>query len=241
MRVTWLFLAMLPPALGERAAQQYALEAQEGTRLREEETLDAVNCKEEIPQTKDAFNRVLAQLTESIGNRQRGSRTPGEDELYLQAGNNDIQRVCMLLHHYKPKPNLANNPPRGCIACTPLMRAAQRGYVKIAQALLAAGAPVDAEDEYGRTALLLAADNGNTQMIQALLAMRADVDKQDNDGETAMHKCTDGRVDGFRKILGNRPKPNLALKTRGSKGLTALESAKKREQSDCKRAIEQSR
>ena len=24
-----------------------------------------------------------------------------------------------------------------------------------------------------------------------------------------MHKCTDGRVDGFRKILGNRPKPNL--------------------------------
>ena len=39
-------------------------------------------------------------------------------------------------------PYLASFPICGRVACTPLMRAAQRGYVKIAQALLAAGAPV---------------------------------------------------------------------------------------------------
>ncbi|CAE7811209.1 dapk-1 [Symbiodinium sp. CCMP2592] len=229
------------PSSCTKATQQYALQAfksqaQEGTRRSEEETLDpdvSRFCQESIPEKKTTFDQILAELTESVSHREPG--VPVEDELLDQIRKDDLQRVCMLLYYYKPKPHLANRP-RGTSGGTTLMAAALSAKEEIAQALLAAGAPVEAEDDFGRTALFKAAASGDANMISIMLRAGANVDKQDNNGDTVMHMCSDGRVHGFQRILEERP--NLALKTKGSEGYTALESAIMRNQLKCKSAME---
>ena len=54
---------------------------------------------------------------------------------------------------------------------TALMFAAENGYTETVQALLAAGAEVNAKTDTGTTALMLAVQNGHTQ-IEALLQVK---------------------------------------------------------------------
>ena len=70
---------------------------------------------------------------------------------------------------------------------TALIIAAESGCVDHINAIIAAGADVNAPDsKYGRTALMKAAYSGNADCVKALITADADVNATDKDGQTAL-------------------------------------------------------
>ena len=67
-----------------------------------------------------------------------------------------------------------------------LVWAASKGFAAIAQALVAAGAAVDATNEEGKTALICASQAGHAQLVHALVAAGADADVVDRHSKTAL-------------------------------------------------------
>lgn len=67
---------------------------------------------------------------------------------------------------------------------TPLVRAAQEGYVQVVQALLKGGASVELQDSDGNTALHWAAGSGHAAVVEKLRDAGAKVDVARKDGET---------------------------------------------------------
>ncbi|MGH9318650.1 MAG: ankyrin repeat domain-containing protein [Vicinamibacteria bacterium] len=81
-----------------------------------------------------------------------------------------------------------------------LVAAARAGENARVSALLAAGAPVDSQDEEGSTALMVAALRDDEQMIEALLSAGADPNLRNSRGETAL-LLTAGRSPGIVRAL----------------------------------------
>jgi ankyrin repeat protein len=73
-----------------------------------------------------------------------------------------------------------------------LVKAADSGNTALVERLLAAGADVNAKDNYGDTALIAAADDGHTDIVERLLAAGADVNAQNNDGRTPLIAAAKG-------------------------------------------------
>eukprot|EP00808_Paulinella_micropora_P011049 g71531.t1 len=76
--------------------------------------------------------------------------------------------------------------PAACNCSTALILAGFKGHTATAQALLAAGAYIEAKDKNGDTALILAGLNGHTATAQALLAAGAYIEAKDKWGRTAL-------------------------------------------------------
>ena len=77
-----------------------------------------------------------------------------------------------------------------------LVMAADHERLDVIDALVAAGTPVDAEDEvFRRHPLRLAAANGRRRSVRALLAHGADPMLADDDGRTPLDHCLAGRSD----------------------------------------------
>src|SRR5690606_40231733 len=70
---------------------------------------------------------------------------------------------------------------------TPLQWAAFHGDVAEARRLIAAGADIKAENNYGINAMLLAADIASTELIELLLKHGANANTANADGETPLH------------------------------------------------------
>eukprot|EP00168_Porphyra_purpurea_P008994 TRINITY_DN217_c0_g1_i4.p2 TRINITY_DN217_c0_g1~~TRINITY_DN217_c0_g1_i4.p2 ORF type:complete len:407 (-),score=128.62 TRINITY_DN217_c0_g1_i4:206-1426(-) len=81
---------------------------------------------------------------------------------------------------------------------TALHYAAWGGHAKAVQALVAAGADVNAQAHHGRFALHWAGLSGCAEAVQALLAAGADVHAKNNDGRTALHEA--GRERGAEAL-----------------------------------------
>ena len=69
---------------------------------------------------------------------------------------------------------------------TALIGAVIKGHMETVQALLAAGADVNAKDNDGDFALMFAARNGHTETVQILLAAGAEVNAKNNNGDIAL-------------------------------------------------------
>ena len=69
---------------------------------------------------------------------------------------------------------------------TALIVASSGGHLEIVQALLAAGADVNAIIERGFTALIVASSRGHLEIVLALLAAEADVNARTENGFTAL-------------------------------------------------------
>jgi ankyrin repeat protein len=69
---------------------------------------------------------------------------------------------------------------------TALMVAAENGRLPVVEALLAAGAEINAKDHWGMTALMYAAQKGQAPVVKALLAHGAQINAKAKYGDTAL-------------------------------------------------------
>ncbi len=106
---------------------------------------------------------------------------------------------------------------------TALIEASHRGYTEIVQALISAGAVVNATDFYGDTAIMLATDKGYPSIIKLLLNAGADVNMQNIHGSTALIIAASNCNIEITKILLDAG-ANVSIKD--NQGRTALMGAK---------------
>ena len=94
-------------------------------------------------------------------------------------------------------------PAKGCMrGATLLMNAAHEGHADITQALITAGARVDATSPTGWTALMCAAGQGHGEVLHTLLRAGADATLRNAQGRTAMAVAQQrGRADEARSLL----------------------------------------
>jgi ankyrin repeat protein len=101
-------------------------------------------------------------------------RETGEGALHILVRGRDFNWLLYILSH-GARPDLQDN--RGN---TPLMAAAQIGWVEGAEALLARRATVDLANNRGETPLILAVQRRDIAMVRVLLARGADPSRTDN-------------------------------------------------------------
>ena len=96
------------------------------------------------------------------------------------------------------------------IGTTPLMMAAQEGYVEAVLLLLEHGDDVNAKNEGGETALTLAADSGHTETVAVLLDHGADVNVIDNYSDTPLANAAyNEHLDTLRLLLKYGADPDV--------------------------------
>eukprot|EP00295_Goniomonas_pacifica_P007831 CAMPEP_0175838614 /NCGR_PEP_ID=MMETSP0107_2-20121207/18351_1 /TAXON_ID=195067 ORGANISM="Goniomonas pacifica, Strain CCMP1869" /NCGR_SAMPLE_ID=MMETSP0107_2 /ASSEMBLY_ACC=CAM_ASM_000203 /LENGTH=162 /DNA_ID=CAMNT_0017152249 /DNA_START=70 /DNA_END=558 /DNA_ORIENTATION=- len=88
--------------------------------------------------------------------------------------------------------NCTSDHHPGVPGITPLMHAASRGHLPVAEVLVAAGAHLDAQDKWGWAAIHRAAHGGRPDIVQLLVRAGADVHVLDKAGRTAMHLAMEG-------------------------------------------------
>ena len=79
--------------------------------------------------------------------------------------------------------------------------AAREGRTDVVEALLDAGAPIDARDDRGYTALILAAYSGRAELARRLIARGADVCAGDARGNTALMGAAFKGDDAMARLL----------------------------------------
>ena len=88
--------------------------------------------------------------------------------------------------------------------------------------LLAAGADVNAVDQYGRSAIFSASGSGDVSALEVLLSAGGDVNVQDKDRRTALHfAASSGKLQAVLALL----KAGAAIDTKDKEGRTPLVSA----------------
>ena len=80
----------------------------------------------------------------------------------------------------------------GFSGLTPLHRAALRGELNIIEALLKAGADVNAQNDFQESPLHFACKRGHPMIIHAILERGADIRATDKLGKSALHHATEG-------------------------------------------------
>ncbi len=126
-------------------------------------------------------------------------RTTGETALHIVVARRDMTWLNFLTQRGADA-NLADRA-----GVTPLLAAAQIGFVDGAQALIARGARVNQANSAGETALHLAVQRRDIAMVRALIAAGADADIQDN-------------------IAGKSPRDYATEDTRATAVLAALDA-----------------
>lgn len=143
----------------------------------------------------------------------QGGSYAGDGSLALAAMSGDLKVVEALLAAGKgpDEPQKKSDIDQGF---TPLMWAANRRHIQVAQRLLAAGANVDAVAQDGSTAAMLTAKGSpeDLKMLEVLCAFQPDIHKKDWRGRSVIREARDreknsGRPE-MRQIL-ERHFPNV--------------------------------
>lgn len=128
-------------------------------------------------------------------------------ELFNALEAEDAQRVHYLLQNGAPVDGYYNG-------VTPLIYVARLNkFAPVAWVLLQAGANVDAQDEYGKTALMWVVDNAskeNIELARLLLDYGADICKKDADGRSVWDRVQERQMwdrqkgHGIRELIMSR-------------------------------------
>ena len=120
------------------------------------------------------------------------------------------------------------------IGGTALTEAASSRDIDLVGRLIAEGADVNAQDNYGWTALMYAAGEGYADLVRLLLAARANVNAQTNNDWTAlMDAAREGHAEIVRLLLA----AGADVNAQNNDGTTALMMAERRGHTDVVRAI----
>ena len=76
---------------------------------------------------------------------------------------------------------------------TPIIAASSEGHREVVEALIAAGADIDAIDKDGTSSLMASAARGHVEIVEALVKNGAKVDEQNVDGHTALMFAYNGK------------------------------------------------
>ena len=126
--------------------------------------------------------------------------------------------------------SLANAYRCECRACAALHWAAHWDDLPMVEALIAAGASVNAANDYGVTPLSLAATNGSAAVLDALLRAGTDANVALPTGETAlMTAVRSGTVAAVRRLLEGGADPNPRQASMGQSALMWAATAQKPE------------
>ena len=130
---------------------------------------------------KDREGEDATEMLNEPGSTIVNSRdiSTGETGLHIAVDRRDLTWTKFLLQE-DANPNIADNRGR-----TPLIAAAQIGFVEGVEALVEAGARLDVGNETGETPLIAAVHARNIELIQVLVNAGADPDRADNAGRTA--------------------------------------------------------
>lgn len=130
---------------------------------------------------KEKDGDKVTELLDTPGSTLVNSRdlTSGETGLHIAVARRDLLWVRFLLQK-RANPNIPANNGQ-----TPLVLAAQLGFVDGAEALVTAGAQVDVPNSTGETPLIAAVHKRDTQIMRVLLKAGADPDRSDNSGRSA--------------------------------------------------------
>ncbi|MGB3795198.1 MAG: ankyrin repeat domain-containing protein [Alteraurantiacibacter sp.] len=141
---------------------------------------------------KDREGEDATQMLNEPGSVIVNSRdiSSGETGLHITVDRRDLTWTKFLLQE-GANPNIADNRGR-----TPLIAAAQSGFVEGVEALVKAGARLDVGNETGETPLIAAVHARNIELIRVLVAAGADPDRADNAGRTARDYATMPGVSG---------------------------------------------
>jgi len=105
---------------------------------------------------------------------------------------------------------------------SPLLEAARRGHEEIAQALIDAGADVDATDPYGVTPLMFSLISGSVQTARQLIEAGAGVNARDVDGRTALVEALTTENDIPPELIAMLIDRGADVNVRIANGLTPL-------------------
>ncbi len=141
---------------------------------------------------KDREGEDATEMLNEPGSTIVNSRdlSSGETGLHITIDRRDLTWTKFLLQE-GANPNIADNRGR-----TPLIAAAQIGFVEGVQALVEAGARLDVGNETGETPLIAAVHARNIELIEVLVSAGADPDRADNAGRTARDYATMPGVSG---------------------------------------------
>ena len=169
-----------------------------------------------------------SEILQLLLDKGANAKSPEGDNALLVA--NSVEKVKLLLARG------ANPNTTGPYGSTPLMAAADRGYNQIVEALLSAGADVNAQDGNGDTALLLFLDAGDGRrkrnveeypvLVGTLLRVKnINVNAQNKKGETALMRAVRlGSVDSVRLLLSAGANTNVADKVGDTAYVLAYEN-----------------
>lgn len=149
-----------------------------------------------------------------------GAKVDGDSPpIFAAAGKGNLELVQLLLDH-KANPSAFSTQHAGCCG---LHIAAEKNYVDVVEALLAAGVDVNIRSEKQKlTPLISAACCGSSEAVKALLKAKADIDAQSSTGNTALMLAIDrGKIEVALALIEGGA--NLEIK--GQKGWTALHNA----------------
>ena len=122
-------------------------------------------------------NEMLSEPGTTVVNARDVSS--GESALHITVARRDITWTRWLLQE-GANPNTADNRGR-----TPLIVAAETGFLEGVEALVARGADVDVPSQTGETPLIAAVHARNLDLMEVLLRSGADADRTDNAGRSA--------------------------------------------------------
>ena len=125
----------------------------------------------------DVANELLNEPGSTVVNARDVST--GETGLHIAVARRDLTWI-KFLSQKGANANIADG--RGV---TPIILAAQLGFLEGVEALIAGGARVDVANNAGETPLIYAIHSNNRQLAEILLKAGADADRRDNSGRSA--------------------------------------------------------
>jgi ankyrin repeat protein len=166
---------------------------------------DGYKFLEAIKKVDSDGQKVIDMMSDPSINVNTRDVTSGETALHVLVRKRNNIWIQYLTQN-RANPNIAD-----VHGVTPLMLAANMGFVEGVQSLIAAGGKVDTPNDTGETPLISAVHRKDTAMVRVLLKAGANPDRADNSGRSARDYAQfDGRSNPVLTEIENASKAKAA-------------------------------